>query len=78
MDDQWQAAPPENVTPEPMSRAKWFVMLAETQEQIESAYIMDHISRDEFENQLRDLDAKLAIVGLTLVVKPWVKNAARM
>ena len=76
--DEWQPAPAENVTPEPPTRAKWFVMLAESQEQIESAYIMDHIDRDEFERQLRDLDAKLAIVGLTLVVKPWVKNTTRM
>jgi hypothetical protein len=58
----------------PETRSKWFVMLAEKQEQIESAYIMDQISQDEFYEQLKDLDAKLAIVGLTLVTKPWMKG----
>jgi hypothetical protein len=77
--ETWEPPQVDGITPEkPASRVAWFIMLAEKQEQIESAYIMDHIDRAEFENQLRDLDAKLAIVGLTLMVKPWVKNTARM
>lgn len=76
--EEWERPQVDGISDKPASRVAWFIMLAEKQEQIESAYIMDHIDRTEFENQLRDLDAKLAIVGLTLMVKPWVKNTARM
>lgn len=52
------------------SRIKWFIMLAEAMEQIESAYIMDQIDRPEYEKQMSDLDAKLGIIGLALSNRP--------
>ena len=72
MTDQWQPqTEPEN--PEFSPRARWLIMLGSALEQIEEKFIMGDIDRDEYFAQLQDLDAKLAIVGLSLAVKPWIR-----
>jgi hypothetical protein len=73
--NEWQ---PQTQEPEMPTRVKWFIMLAQSMEEIEAAYIMGQIDRDEYENQLRDLDGKLGIIGLSLAIKPWIKNATRL
>jgi hypothetical protein len=77
MTDTWQDIQ-QNVTPGMPTRVRWFVMLGQTLEEIEAAYIMGQIDRDEYEAQLRDLDAKLGILGLSLANKPWLKAASRV
>lgn len=73
---QWEEQNQEPIITETPTRVKWFIMLAQSLEEIEAAYIMGQIDRDEYENQLRDLDGKLGIVGLSLANKPWIKQAA--
>lgn len=77
-ESSWGNEPSEPIVTETPTRVKWFVMLAQSLEEIESAYLMGQIDRDEFENQLRELDGKLGIVGLALASRPWIKNTARM
>jgi hypothetical protein len=70
---EWQDNQEPIVTETP-TRVKWFIMLAEALEGIESAYIMGNIDRSEYESQLQELDGKLGIIGLALATKPWVKQ----
>ena len=75
--DEWQPA----IEPEKAAtsvRAQWFLMLGMALEQIEEKFIMGNIDRDEYLAQVQELDAKLAIVGLTLVNKPWLKGGTRV
>jgi hypothetical protein len=72
---EWQdIKDPEPENPEFSPRARWLIMLGSALEQIEEKFIMGNIDRDEYNAQLQDLDAKLAIVGLTLVNKPKGAN----
>ena len=55
------------------SRMKWAVNLTAAIEQAEDKLLADSISQDDFYAELREIDAKLAIIGLTLAAKPWLK-----
>ena len=58
-------------------RTKWMVMLAEALEQVEARYIMAEIDAEEYHAQLKELDGKLAIIGLSLASKPWINSGAK-
>jgi hypothetical protein len=74
--EQWEEHGPETIVTTTPTRIKWFIMLGQSLEEIEAAYIMGQIDRDEFEKQLQDLDGKLSIIGLALASKPWLKTSA--
>jgi hypothetical protein len=52
------------------SRQQNTISLVAAIEQVESAYLSGSIDHSEFAAQMRELDDKLAIVGLALAIKP--------
>lgn len=56
------------------ARQQVALMLVAAIEQIEHAYIMGSIDRAEYAAQMEEVNDKLAIVGLSLAVKPKTSN----
>ena len=77
MTDQWQAQTPD---PEPQltMRGRFALMFAEAIEQAEEKYLMGTLSQEDYHEELRDIDAKLGVIGLTLLNKPWKAGGSRV
>lgn len=56
--------------PQPTLRARWTVLLIGELERIEEEFIMGG-NRDKYNEELQDLNEKLAIIGLRLDSTPW-------
>jgi hypothetical protein len=53
-------------------------MFAEAIEQAEEKYLMGTLSQEDYHEELRDIDAKLGVIGLTLLNKPWKAGGSRV
>jgi hypothetical protein len=75
--EEWQN---QTQDPEPplSMRGRFALMFAEAIEQAEEKYLMGTLSAEDYQAELRDIDAKLSVIGLTLLNKPWLKGANRV
>jgi hypothetical protein len=69
--NEWQGRAQD---PIPSSvRGRFALMFAEAIEQAEEKYLMGTLGAEDYQAELRDIDAKLSVIGLTLLNKPWIK-----
>ncbi len=68
----------DNLNGEYPLRVKWAMMLSQALEQVEARYLMNEIDQGEYFAQLREIDDKLTIIGLSLSQKPWMKTPSRL
>jgi hypothetical protein len=61
----------DNSYQEPKNKNELIVQLLEAAEQANSAYLGSRIEREEWAEQLKDIDAKLRVVGIALTNRPW-------
>ena len=75
--EEWQSQTPD---PEPpiSNRGRFALMFAEAIEQAEEKYLMGTLGVEDYHAELRDIDAKLGVIGLTLLNKPWMRGANRV